>query len=118
VTHTTCISCPWLHHCGRLKAFNPHVTVVRARAAAPDADMGAHRQHIDEYGAGVDDLHRLLPAADVVVLTCTQNDATRGIVGSEFLRRCKRGVRIVNVARGGLLDYDAVRQVSPSSVVC
>ena len=73
--------------------------------------MGAHQQHIDEYGAGVDDLHRLLPGADIVVLTCTQNDATRGIVGREFLRRCKRGVRIVNVARGGLLDYEAVREV-------
>lgn len=50
------------------------------------------------------------------VLTCTQNDATHGVVNSEFLRCCKRAVRIVNVARGGLLDYEAVRQarVSPT----
>lgn len=27
----------------------------------------------------------------------------------QFLRSCKRGVRIVNVARGGLLDYEAVK---------
>lgn len=27
----------------------------------------------------------------------------------QFLRSCKQGVRIVNVARGGLLDYDAVK---------
>jgi phosphoglycerate dehydrogenase-like enzyme len=87
--------------------------VVRTRAAPPDADADADRRHIDEYGAGVDDLYRLLPFADIVVLTCTQNEATRGIVGHEFLRRCKPGVRIINVARGGLLDYEAVRKVGP-----
>lgn len=94
----------------RLKAFDADVTVVRARSSPPSGDAAAAQHHIDEYGAGVQDLHRMLPAADIVVLTCTQNDATRGIVNSEFLRSCKRGVNIINVARGGLLDYAAVRQ--------
>ncbi len=31
------------------------------------------------------------------------------MIGSQFLSHCKPGVQIVNVARGGLLDYDAVR---------
>lgn len=31
------------------------------------------------------------------------------MIGSQFLSHCKPGVRIVNVARGGLLDYEAVR---------
>jgi len=57
-----------------------------------------------------EDLKRLLRGADIVVLTCTLNAATQGMVDEEFLNACKPGVRIINVARGGLLDYGAVRQ--------
>lgn len=61
-----------------------------------------------EYGAGRKELLRLLPTADIVVLACTQSAETKGLVDKAFLHACKRGVFIVNVARGGLLDYDAV----------
>eukprot|EP00884_Botryococcus_braunii_P022443 jgi/Botrbrau1/8883/Bobra.0148s0003.1 len=39
-----------------------------------------------------------------------QSEDTRGIVNSKLLAACKPGVRIINVARGGLLDYEAVRE--------
>jgi len=35
----------------------------------------------------------------------------------QFLQHCKRGVRIVNVARGGLLDYDAVKAGLKSGII-
>ena len=35
----------------------------------------------------------------------------------QFLQHCKRGVRIVNVARGGLLDYDAVKAGLESGII-
>lgn len=47
------------------------------------------------------DLPSLLPQADLVFLTCSLNDETRGLVDSTFLSKCKPGVRIINVARGG-----------------
>lgn len=64
-------STPPISSC-RLKAFDAHVTVVRVRAAPPDNGAGAaaQQQHIDEYGAGIGDLHRLLPTADIVVGAC------------------------------------------------
>ena len=49
------------------------------------------------------DLHQLAGQADLVVLTCSLTDATRGMVDSAFLKACKPGVRIINVARGALL---------------
>lgn len=46
------------------------------------------------------------------VKTCwrvVQSAETRGIVDANLIAACKPGVRIINVARGGLLDYSAVR---------
>jgi phosphoglycerate dehydrogenase-like enzyme len=47
--------------------------------------------------------------ADVVILTCTLHAGTRGMVDGPFLAAMRPGAFLVNVARGGLLDYDAVR---------
>jgi phosphoglycerate dehydrogenase-like enzyme len=37
-----------------------------------------------------------------------------GIVNRTFLREMKKGARLVNVARGGLLDYEAVKEALAS----
>mmetsp|Transcript_5545 Transcript_5545/g.15905 ORF Transcript_5545/g.15905 Transcript_5545/m.15905 type:complete len:365 (+) Transcript_5545:567-1661(+) len=95
----------------RLAPFGAHVVVVRSREPGrgglaplpPDVEP-----LVAEYGAGRKELLRLLPTADIVVLACTQSAETKGLVDKAFLHACKRGVFIVNVARGGLLDYDAV----------
>ena len=47
--------------------------------------------------------------ADLVVLTCTLHAGTRGLVDAPFLAAMRPGAHLVNVARGGLLDYEAVR---------
>jgi len=47
-------------------------------------------------------------AADVVILALTQNAHTRGLVDASFLAAMRPGACLVNVSRGGLLDYDAV----------
>ena len=38
--------------------------------------------------------------ADALILTCSQNEQTRGLVDKALLAACKPGVLIVNVARG------------------
>jgi phosphoglycerate dehydrogenase-like enzyme len=57
---------------------------------------------------GVADLPRLLPGADVVVLTVPLTDATRGLVDAAFLARMPDGALLVNVARGKVVDTDAL----------
>jgi len=43
-----------------------------------------------------------------VVLACSLNDQTRGLVDSAFLAAAKPGAILVNVARGGVIDDSAL----------
>ncbi|MGV9882288.1 2-hydroxyacid dehydrogenase [Streptomyces sp. NPDC003006] len=54
------------------------------------------------------ELHSLLPAADVVVVSTPLTEDTRGLVGAEFLARMKDGALLVNVARGPVVDTKAL----------
>ncbi|MGX1851200.1 2-hydroxyacid dehydrogenase [Streptomyces sp. NPDC055299] len=54
------------------------------------------------------DLSALLPDADVVVLAAPLTEATRGLVGRDFLARMKGGALLVNIARGGIVDTAAL----------
>jgi phosphoglycerate dehydrogenase-like enzyme len=58
--------------------------------------------------AGIDQLADLLPAADVVVLLVPVTDETRGIVDAKFLARMKDGALLVNIARGPIVQADAL----------
>lgn len=78
----------------RLLPFECDVTVV-GRTARPGV-------------LGVEDLPRLLPEYDVVVLAVPLDESTRGMVDAEFLARMRDGALIVNVARGAVADTDAM----------
>ncbi|GHA73735.1 dehydrogenase [Streptomyces anthocyanicus] len=54
------------------------------------------------------ELPRLLPQADVVILSTPLTEATRGLAGAEFLARMKDGALLVNVARGPVVDTKAL----------
>lgn len=57
---------------------------------------------------GSDDLPRLLPSADAVVALVPLTDATRHLVDAPFLGRMKDGAVLVNVARGPIVDTEAL----------
>ncbi len=78
----------------RLLPFECDVTVV-GRTARPGV-------------LGVEDLPRLLPEYDVVVLAVPLDESTRGMVDAEFLARMRDGALIVNIARGAVADTDAM----------
>jgi D-3-phosphoglycerate dehydrogenase / 2-oxoglutarate reductase len=46
--------------------------------------------------------------AEFIVLACALNSTTFHLVGRDILNRCRGGVRIVNVARGSLIDEAAL----------
>ncbi len=57
---------------------------------------------------GFEDLPDLLPRADVVVLIVPGTSQTRGMVDAGFLGRMRQGALLVNVARGTVVDTDAL----------
>lgn len=64
-----------------------------------------------ERVAGPDEIDAELPAADVVVLAAPLTGESRGVMTAERLRRMRRGAVLVNVARGALVDEDALVEV-------
>lgn len=54
------------------------------------------------------ELPRLLPEADVVILSTPLTETTRGLVDAGFLARMKDGALLVNVARGPVVDTGAL----------
>jgi D-3-phosphoglycerate dehydrogenase / 2-oxoglutarate reductase len=77
----------------RVVAYDPYVAAERFR------ELGVERAA---------SLEEVYAEADVVTLHLPLSDATRGVVGAEALTQMKDGVRIVNAARGGLVDEDAL----------
>jgi D-3-phosphoglycerate dehydrogenase len=63
------------------------------------------------------ELEELLARADVISLHTPLTDKTRNILSAEALARTKRGVIIVNAARGGLVDEAALRAALDSGQV-
>src|SRR5579875_87653 len=62
-----------------------------------------------ELGVEKVDLDTLLARADFITLHTPLTDQTRNILSRENLAKTKKGVRIVNCARGGLIDEAALK---------
>lgn len=83
----------------RLLAFKCQVLVHDP--VAPDADIVA-------AGARPASLEDLTTQADVLTLHCPSTPATRKMVGPALLARMKPGSLLVNLARGDLVDTEAL----------
>ncbi|WP_130011937.1 NAD(P)-dependent oxidoreductase [Serinicoccus sediminis] len=57
---------------------------------------------------GIDQLPELLPRTDAVVLTLPLTDRTRGLLGADELALLPDGALVVNVARGPVVDTEAL----------
>ena len=89
-----------------------------SRVAPRALGFGMHVHAYDPYvdravmeAAGctaVDDVHAVLPEMDAVTVHTPLNDETRGIIGAKELASMKRTAFVVNTARGGVVDEDAL----------
>jgi len=86
----------------RVVAYDPFVAEERFR------DLGV------ESAASPDQVYA---DSDVDTLTLPLNDETRGLLGASAFERMKDGVRIVNAARGGLVDERALAEAIRSRKV-
>ncbi len=76
----------------RVLAYDPFVAEERARA----------------LGVELAPLERVLAEADFLTVHTTLTSGTKGLIGAEELRRMKPGVRLINTARGGIIDEAAL----------
>lgn len=67
-----------------------------------------------ELVSSLDEIYR---RSDFITVHVPLNDETRGMIGREELAGCKRGVRIINCARGGIVDEDALLEALESGQV-
>jgi len=75
-------------------AYDPFLSDEKAR------QMGMNKVTLDE----------LFAASDIITLHVPLNEQTRNIIDAAALAKCKKGVRIINCARGGLVNEDALKQ--------
>ncbi|MCB2081703.1 MAG: phosphoglycerate dehydrogenase, partial [Rickettsiales bacterium] len=68
----------------------------------------------DELNIEKVELDELLKRADFISLHTPLTDSTRNILGEENLKKTKKGVRIINCARGGLIDETALNELIKS----
>src|SRR5690606_14481118 len=81
--------------------YDPYLTPDRA------VRLGVEKVELDE----------LLARADVISLHVPMTESTRNVLSEDALARTKRGVIVVNVARGGLVDERALRAMLESGHV-
>jgi D-3-phosphoglycerate dehydrogenase len=82
-------------------AYDPFLTPERAVA------LGIEKVELDE----------LFARSDFITLHTPLTEQTRNIVSRENLAKAKRGVRIINCARGGLIDEAALKEALESGHV-
>jgi D-3-phosphoglycerate dehydrogenase len=82
-------------------AFDPFLSPERA------LDLGVEKVDLDE----------LFRRADFITLHTPLTEKTRNIIGQEAIAKLKNGVRIVNCARGGLVDEKALAAALDSGKV-
>src|SRR5262249_46355369 len=85
----------------KIIAFDPYVAPARA------AQLGIELVTLDE----------LLGRADVISIHLPKTPETLGLIGKDQLAKAKPGVVIVNAARGGLVDEDALAEAVRSGHV-
>ncbi len=85
----------------KVVAFDPFLSPERA------VELGVEKVELDE----------LLARADFITLHTPLTDQTRNILSADNLAKTKKGVRIVNCARGGLIDEAALKDALDSGQV-
>jgi len=85
----------------KVVAYDPFLSEERARA------IGVTKVDLDE----------LLARADFITLHVPLTDKTRNILSADNIAKTKKGVRIINCARGGLIDEDALAEALKSGHV-
>lgn len=87
----------------RLKPFGMHITTCRRSPEKNiDSELAIERVY------GIDELEIALGQADFVVLAVPETKETLHLINEKALAAMKKGSFLINVARGGILDIEAL----------
>jgi D-3-phosphoglycerate dehydrogenase len=87
---------------------------LRARAFEMDvlvADPYIPESHVTSLGGKWVGLEELLAESDFLTIHCPLNRETRGMIGEKELALMKRSAFLINAARGGIIDEEALGAV-------
>jgi D-3-phosphoglycerate dehydrogenase len=85
----------------RLVAFDPFVSADRAR----------------QINVEIMDLESVLAVSDFITIHVNKTPETIGMINAERLAQAKRGIRVINVGRGGIVDEVALAEAIQSGQV-
>ena len=85
----------------KVVAYDPFLTPERA------IEMGVEKVTLDD----------LFARADFITLHTPLTESTKNILSKQNIAKCKKGVRIINCARGGLVDEAALKEALDSGHV-
>ena len=85
----------------RLVAYDPFVSAERAR----------------QMGVELLDLDQLVAEADFLTVHLPKTKETTGLIGRDLLLKAKPSLRIINVARGGIVDEQALADCISEGII-
>ncbi len=86
----------------RVLVYDPYLSTSKARSLQIEV---------------VDQLHELLPRADFITVHMPLTEETKHMIGRRELSFLKPGVRLINCARGGLIDEEALVEGLSSGLI-
>lgn len=117
----------WEKHRGLLELFDKTVLIVGCGSVGTECAkrfqaFGCRVIGVDLFPrvdshyvqmVGLNELDKQLPDADVVVLTLPLTDETKQLMNTERLKLLKASAVLVNIARGGVVDTQALMECLP-----
>jgi D-3-phosphoglycerate dehydrogenase len=89
----------------RARAFEMNV-LAYSRSLTPERAA--------QVGAKASSLEEILATADIITVHTPVTPETKGLLGEENLKKTKPGVMIINAARGGIVDEEALKRLLDS----
>ena len=113
---------------GGASYWHSKIMTERAATAAEIIDYADHHSStmgtrpgvLNPYKVGIElfrDVDELVVRCDYLTVHTPLTDETRGLINAERLATMKKGVRIINCARGGIVDEDALADAVESGHV-
>ncbi|PWA83411.1 D-isomer specific 2-hydroxyacid dehydrogenase family protein [Artemisia annua] len=93
----------------RLRPFGVKILATKRNWASYDLNsLDSSGEHLVDEKGSHEDIFEFAKKSDIVVCCLTMNSETAGIINKDFISSMRKGGLLVNIARGGLLDYEAV----------